>query len=86
MKLEVTVDEPILLSATVRPVIHGYGEELTGAVRAYSLEEIVAEKLRALLQNEARRGEQGWVRTPRSTRVTSRTTHQWRDVGPGLRF
>jgi len=62
VKLEVTVDEPILLSATVRPVIHGYGEELTGAVRAYSLEEIIAEKLRALLQNEARRGERGWVR------------------------
>lgn len=62
VKLEVTVDEPILLSATVRPIIHGYGEELAGAVRAYSLEEIVAEKLRALLQNEARRGERGWVR------------------------
>ncbi len=62
VKLEVTVDEPILLSAIPRQVIHGYGEELTGAVRAYSLEEIVAEKLRALLQNEARRGERGWVR------------------------
>jgi hypothetical protein len=47
---------------TARPIIHGYGEELTGAVRAYSLEEIVAEKLRALLQNEARRAERGWVR------------------------
>lgn len=61
-KLEVTVDEPILLPATPRPVIHGYGEELTGAVRAYSLEEIVAEKLRAMLQNETRRSERGWVR------------------------
>ena len=62
VKLEVTVDEPILLSPTFRPIIHGYGEELTGAVRAYCLEEIVAEKLRALLQNEARRAERGWVR------------------------
>lgn len=62
VKLEVTVDEPILLPTPARPIIHGYGEELTGAVRAYSLEEIVAEKLRALLQNEARRGERGWVR------------------------
>jgi predicted nucleotidyltransferase component of viral defense system len=62
VKLEVTVDEAILLLAPARPIIHGYGEELTGAVRAYSLEEIVAEKLRALLQNEARRGERGWVR------------------------
>jgi len=62
VKLEVTVDEPILLPAPARPIIHGCGEELAGAVRAYSLEEIVAEKLRALLQNEARRGERGWVR------------------------
>ena len=62
VKLEVTVDEPMLLPTPARPVIHGYGEELTGAVRAYSLEEIVAEKLRALLQNEARRSERGWVR------------------------
>ena len=62
VKLEVTVDEPILLSPTFRPIVHGYGEELTGAVRAYCLEEIVAEKLRALLQNEARRAERGWVR------------------------
>ncbi len=62
VKLEVTVDEPILLPAPARPMIHGYGEELTGAVRAYSLEEIVAEKLRALLQNESRRSERGWAR------------------------
>jgi uncharacterized protein len=62
VKLEVTVDEPILLPTPARPVIHGYGEGLTGALRAYSLEEIVAEKLRAMLQTEARRIERGWIR------------------------
>ncbi len=62
VKLEVTVDEPILLPTPALPILHGYDEELTGVVRAYCLEEIVAEKLRALLQTEARRGERGWTR------------------------
>ena len=62
VKLEITVDEPILLPSPPRPVLHGYDEELPGAVRVYSLEEIVAEKLRALLQTETRRGERGWAR------------------------
>jgi len=62
VKLEITVDEPILLPSPSRPIVHGYDEELLGTVRAYSLEEIVAEKLRALLQSETRRGERGWTR------------------------
>lgn len=62
VKLEITVDEPILLPSPSRPILHGYDEELPGAVRAYGLEEIVAEKLRAVLQSEARRGERGWTR------------------------
>lgn len=62
VKLEVTVDERILLPAPERPVLHGYDEQLTGVIRSYCLEEIVAEKLRALLQTEARRGERGWSR------------------------
>lgn len=62
VKLEVTVDEPILLPPHMRPIFHGYDEERTGVIRAYRLEEIVAEKLRALLQREARRGKRGWAR------------------------
>lgn len=62
VKVEVTVDEPIALPAAVRPILHGYGETLAGTIRAYSIEEIAAEKLRALLQNEARRGVRRWVR------------------------
>lgn len=62
VKLEVTIDEPILLPAPLRPILHGYDEQLAGVIRAYCLEEIVAEKLRALLQSEARRGKRGWTR------------------------
>jgi predicted nucleotidyltransferase component of viral defense system len=50
VKLEITVDEKILLPTPERPIIHSYGEELTAGLLTYSLEEIVAEKLRALLQ------------------------------------
>ena len=62
VKVEVTVDEPIALPAAARPILHGDGETFAGTIRVYSLEEIVAEKLRALLQNEARRGVRRWVR------------------------
>lgn len=65
LKAEVTVDEGVLLPTVARPILHGYGEELPGTIRAYSLEEVLAEKLRALLQNEERRSTQRWVR-PRS--------------------
>lgn len=62
LKAEVTVDEPVLLPAAARPILHGYDEDLAGMVRVYAIEEVLAEKLRALLQNEARRGTRRWVR------------------------
>lgn len=62
LKAEVTVDEPVLLPAAIRPILHGYDEDLAGMVRVYAIEEVLAEKLRALLQNEARRGTRRWVR------------------------
>lgn len=46
-----------------RRVIHGYGEPLDARVRTYSLEEVVAEKLRALLQHAAKLQERGWSRS-----------------------
>ncbi len=55
VKVEVTADEPVLLPTVSKPILHGYGEELPGEVRSYALEEIVAEKLRSILQSEARR-------------------------------
>ncbi len=32
LKAEVTVDEPVLLPAAARPILHGYGEDLAGTV------------------------------------------------------
>ncbi len=62
LKVEVTTDEPVLLPTEARPILQSYGEELPGRVVCYSLEEIVCEKLRALLQNEERRKRRAWIR------------------------
>ena len=62
VKVEVTADEPVLLPTTSKPILHAYSEELPGEIRAYALEEIVAEKLRSILQSEARRIARAWIR------------------------
>jgi predicted nucleotidyltransferase component of viral defense system len=62
IKLEITVDEPVLLAVEARPLIHGYGEQLVANLTCYSLEEIVAEKLRTLLQARKRLEERRWTR------------------------
>ena len=61
--IEVTVDERVLLPAERRQVIHDYGEPLDAEVKVYSLEEIVAEKLRALLQQAELFERRGWSRS-----------------------
>ncbi|HEY3378061.1 MAG TPA: nucleotidyl transferase AbiEii/AbiGii toxin family protein [Armatimonadota bacterium] len=45
-----------------RALIHGYDEPLTAAITTYLLDEIVAEKLRALLQTHAQLQARGWNR------------------------
>jgi predicted nucleotidyltransferase component of viral defense system len=60
LKVEITVDEPILLPVEQMPVLHGFDELLQVEIRSYALAEIVAEKLRALLQSQARLNERGW--------------------------
>lgn len=60
LKVEITVDEPILLPVEERPVLHGFDEELLTVVGVYALAEIVAEKLRALLQSWEHLAERGW--------------------------
>jgi len=68
VKLEITHDEPVLLPTHSHPLLHGYediGESgaLAGiSVETYALEEIVAEKLRALRQTHQRLEERGWNR------------------------
>lgn len=66
IKIEVTGDEPVLLPAPRRNLLHGYediGEQFEAVQLAtYALEEIVAEKLRAILQTQQRLTLRGWNR------------------------
>lgn len=61
--VEIAVDERLLRPSLKRPVHHDYGELLEVTVAVYSLEEIVAEKLRALLQHQRALERRGWVRS-----------------------
>jgi len=60
LKVEITYDENVLLPPVVRPLLHRYPDPPPAEWRCYTLEEIVAEKLRALLQSRARLHERGW--------------------------
>ena len=60
LKVEITVDEPFFTSVDTRPVLHGFAEVIEAHIPVYSLAEITAEKLRALLQSKARLHEKGW--------------------------
>jgi predicted nucleotidyltransferase component of viral defense system len=60
LKVEITVDEPIFTPVEIRPVLHGFAEDMDVRIPVYSLAEITAEKLRALLQSKARLQERGW--------------------------
>ena len=61
--IEVTLDEPVLRPVRRRRVIHDYGEPLDAEVPVYSLEEVVAEKLRAILQQADMFERRGWSRS-----------------------
>lgn len=60
LKVEITVDEPVILPAKERPILHDFPEEFESSVLGYALEEIVAEKLRALLQSKQKLASRGW--------------------------
>jgi len=61
--IEITVDEPIKTKPLMKKIIHGYEEEISQKVFVYSLEEIVAEKMRALLQHLQKLEDRGWSRS-----------------------
>ena len=44
-------------------ILHEYGEPIDAEIRVYALEEIVAEKLRAILQHVKQLEERGWSRS-----------------------
>jgi predicted nucleotidyltransferase component of viral defense system len=62
VKLEISHDEPVLLEPDSRPLIHGYEEQLVPNIRCYRFEEIIAEKMRCLLQTQAKLLARGWNR------------------------
>jgi len=61
--IETTVDEEVLKPVQKKSIIHEYGEPLETQVQVYALEEIVAEKLRAILQHVEELHERGWSRS-----------------------
>ncbi len=61
--IEITMDEPIIIKPEKKQIIHGYEEKVFQNILVYSLEEIVAEKLRALLQHLQKLEERGWSRS-----------------------
>ncbi|HEX4044634.1 MAG TPA: nucleotidyl transferase AbiEii/AbiGii toxin family protein [Gammaproteobacteria bacterium] len=62
IKVEITHDEPVVLSPEYKPILHGYNEKIDCTVACYHIEEIVAEKLRALLQTHQKLVARGWNR------------------------
>ena len=61
--VEISIDETLLRPPLRRAIIHDYGEPFDTEVLVYSLEEIVAEKLRAILQHARTLERRGWVRS-----------------------
>jgi predicted nucleotidyltransferase component of viral defense system len=52
----------LLLTPQRRDLMHGYDEDLTEHILCYRLEEVVAEKMRTLLQTQQKLAERGWNR------------------------
>ena len=63
IRVEITVDEKVFKPCSRRTVLHEYGEPFQASILVYSLEEIVAEKLRAILQHAEALRERGWSRS-----------------------
>lgn len=61
--IETAIDERIIKPQSRRRIIHEYGEPLEAEIMVYALEEIVAEKLRAILQHAKSLEERGWGRS-----------------------
>ena len=61
--VEITVDEPMLWPVENRKIIHPYDEQLEAELIVYSLEEVVAEKLRAILQHLVALKRRRWSRS-----------------------
>ena len=58
-KIEITMQETILFPPVTKQIIHPYEEKIDTPIQTYSLEEIVLEKLRAILQKTKKLHEEG---------------------------
>jgi len=61
--VEITRDESLVLDPIKKPIIHKFGESIENKILVYSLEEIVIEKLRAILQHTKKLHEREWGRS-----------------------
>lgn len=61
--VEMSFQEIILMNPKERKIIHPYGDSVEGGVYVYPLEEILAEKIRALIQFSKKLHERGWGRS-----------------------
>jgi predicted nucleotidyltransferase component of viral defense system len=61
--IEITFNEEVIAPNITRSIFHPYGEPLTCTLSTYCLEEIIAEKLRAILQNTKKLHEKRWARS-----------------------
>jgi predicted nucleotidyltransferase component of viral defense system len=61
--IEITFAEEVLRPIQSRSILHAYDELLTVTIPVYALEEIIAEKLRAILQHAQKLKTRGWSRS-----------------------
>ncbi|MCB1067447.1 MAG: nucleotidyl transferase AbiEii/AbiGii toxin family protein [Simkania sp.] len=58
-KIEITMQETVLFPPVMKQIIHPYDEKIDTLIQTYSLEEVVLEKLRAILQKTKKLHEEG---------------------------
>jgi predicted nucleotidyltransferase component of viral defense system len=61
--IEITLSEIVFMPPQLLDLIHGYGDEVTAQIQAYTLEEIIAEKIAALISFSKKLHERGWGRS-----------------------
>jgi predicted nucleotidyltransferase component of viral defense system len=61
--IEISCNETVLLEPVLKALIHPYGEPINLEMNLYSLEEIILEKLRAILQHTKKLHERDWIRS-----------------------
>jgi predicted nucleotidyltransferase component of viral defense system len=61
--IEISREEAIVFNPVIKPILHDYGEIIEQNILVYSLEEIILEKLRAILQHIKKLHERDWTRS-----------------------